>query len=280
MKSNKIIFSILLLTGIFLNFKSPVYADLFFDGGTDRGGNTNVNFNNNIPMPATPSPPPSYDSSDDEDSQSQPTYSTPKKNSSSGSLLTPQMRDDIVDSVYKQWVQQQKQAKLNAIKAQKEAEEKKKQEEAKKKKDAQDWLKEYNAGTAPQINNLDTPIKSFVGDDPVAPKINNGFVVPSPTGTLAPVIPPAKSIVKKQEEASMKPVKNEPDPYALKMNEGQMREMYYGADKEIMQCANGTKECSPDYMKALQMKRLTAEQGLTTHYNYKNVGGNFIKKPN
>jgi len=267
-----------LAIGIFL-FSINLSANAFnvnFDGGP--GGGTNYS-GGNVPMPATPSPPPSS-YSDDDNSQSQPTYSAPKKNSSSGSLLTPQMRDDIVDDVYKNIIKQQQKAKLNAIKAQKEAEEKKKQAEAKKKKEAQDWLKEYQADTTPKIDNMDTPIKSFVDDDPVTSKINNGFIVPSPTGTLAPVITPAKSIVKKQEEASMKPVNKKPDAYALKMNEGQMRKMYYDADREIMQCANDTKECSPDYVKALQMKRLTAEQGLSLHYNYKNVGGNFIKKPN
>ena len=81
----------------------------------------------------------------------------------------------------------------------------------------------------------------------------------------------------KNEEPKI--INKEEDPYALKMSEGEMRAMYYNADREIMQCANGTKDCSPDYVKALQMKRLTAEQGLATHFNYKNVGGNFIKKP-
>ncbi len=62
------------------------------------------------------------------------------------------------------------------------------------------------------------------------------------------------------------------------MNEGQLREMYYGADRQLMQCAKNS-DCSSDYEDTLKTKRDAAQDGLSLHYNYKYVGGEFIKKP-
>ncbi len=63
------------------------------------------------------------------------------------------------------------------------------------------------------------------------------------------------------------------------MSEGQLREMYYGADRQIMKCSNGSSECSSEDVENLKVRRDAAQDGLSLHYNYKYVGGEFIKKP-
>lgn len=67
------------------------------------------------------------------------------------------------------------------------------------------------------------------------------------------------------------------DDYSPAMSEGQLREMYYGADRQLMQCAKGS--CDNEQEENLKAKRNAAQDGLSIHYNYKYVGGEFIKKP-
>lgn len=67
--------------------------------------------------------------------------------------------------------------------------------------------------------------------------------------------------------------------YGPAMNEGQLREKYYGADRNLMKCANGSSDCSSKRVEDLKAARSAAQNGLSIHYNYKYVGGEFIKKP-
>lgn len=260
-----------ILVTVLLSNKQAIcqfYVD--FDG-TGKG---NTYGGSSVPMPATPSPPPSSNNS-----QPSRTYTKPKTYSKpSSSLLTPQMRNDIVDSVY---AQMQAQAKQRALEAKKQAElaaARKKQEEAKKKKEALNWIRDYQ-GTDPKINNIDTPLKSIDDSDPI--RNLKGSYVP-PMGSKNPANDEFKvpKLEPQTTPASIESKANNSEFSTPAKTEGELREMYYKSDREIMQCANGSKECSPEYVKALQMKRLTAEQGLTIHYNYKEVNGNFIKKPN
>ena len=268
MKSYKVKLSYLLILTIsyLLNVNASYGGKVDFDGN----GGFNFNSNTNIPMPATPSPPPSSESNDNSPN----TYTKPKTHPkhSSGSLLTPQMRNDIVDSVY---AQMQAQAKQKALEAKKQAEE----AEAKKKKEAQNWIRDYQADTNPKIDNIDTPLKSLDDSDPV--RNLKGSYVPPMGYTKNPANDEFKvpKLEPQTTPVSNVPKTNNSDLLTPGKTEGELREMYYGSDREIMQCASGKKECSPEYVKALQMKRLTAEQGLTIHYNYKEVNGNFIKKP-
>ncbi|EKE03086.1 MAG: hypothetical protein ACD_20C00262G0006 [uncultured bacterium] len=273
MRNSNFAFKLILaiLVTVLLSNKQAIcqfYVD--FDG-TGKG---NTYGGSSVPMPATPSPPPSSNNS-----QPSKTYTKPKTYSKpSSSLLTPQMRNDIVDSVY---AQMQAQAKQKALAAKKQAEleaAKKKQEEAKKKKEALNWIRDYQ-GTAPKIDNLDTPLKSLDDSDPT--RSLKGSYVPSMGQTKNPANDEF-TVPKLQPQTT--PVSNMPktdnsDLLTPGKTEGELRAMYYGSDREIMQCASGQKECSTEYVKALQMKRLTAEQGLTIHYNYKEVKGNFIKNP-
>jgi hypothetical protein len=63
------------------------------------------------------------------------------------------------------------------------------------------------------------------------------------------------------------------------LSEGELREDYYGADRKIMQCANGSSECSAERVEDLKAARDAAQNGLTIHYNYKYVDGVYIKDP-
>jgi len=63
------------------------------------------------------------------------------------------------------------------------------------------------------------------------------------------------------------------------MSEGELRAAYYGADRKIMQCANGSSECSSERVEDLKAARDAAQDGLSLHYNYKYVDGVYIKDP-
>jgi len=271
MKNYKIAFCCLLFLTMAVLFSSilSAYADSLFDGGNFENYENNYH-SANIPMPTTPSPPPRYSNSSSDDSDdSTPTHSssTPVHKKSSYDNWGIQAGNEVADSIFET-------QRLKALKAKQEAEKQAKiqaqlyaQEQAKQKKQAENWLKDYK-------------VDSLKADDPV--KIKSDYKMPA-LGQLNDL---SKQEFKVPVNSIDHPVINRPiikatqnRDYGPAKGESQLRETYFKADRELMQCANGAKECTPEYVKTLQMKRLTAEQQLSLHYNYKEVNGQFMKKP-
>ena len=163
-----------------------------------------------------------------------------------------------------------------ALEAQRQAEIKRKQEEALKKKEAQEWINDFQADTI-NINAKTNTLKQY---NPVYPNINKGFGVPPLTDQSNPYENTNKPVYKIKSKPKEKPLHDKSEFTGSKLNEGELRDMYYSSDREIIKCMNGTKECSPERVKALEVRRMTAESGLAVHFNYREVNGNFIKDPN
>jgi|GEM_PF-2892458 len=276
MKNYQIAFicSLFLATICLLNNYSAYGLNVNFDGS----GGDNYGYGN-VPMPGDPTPVGSYNT---QSSTSTSTYSSPKTHTYHAPTMQQQMQLTIMSSIIQGVLDSSAQSKQAALEAQKRAAEQKKLEEAKKKKDAQKWLKDYQEDSGPKITNIDSPVGSLKGLDPVWPK-KGDYLIPPAGQTTDPYsegikIPKIQPAVQNISNVS-KPLHPQSEFMTPGRTEGQLREMYFNSDRQLMQCASGKMECAPELVKQLEVKRLTAEQGLVTSYKYKVVNGEFIKKP-
>jgi len=257
MKKNEILIC-LLITSI-IGVQLCASAEQLFTGG-GKEDYENGYGSGNIPMPSTPT----YNSNSNSDtSTSQKTYTKPvaKTTTFNGAAAGAAIGEAIVQQQAKE-----KQQYQDAIKKQIEKEAKQAAEDKEKKKQqAQQWLNDYSK------------VQSLKKYDPLKP--TSDYKVPSLTDTLkttnddgfkVPDMPKLKPIVKEKVQEK---------DYGSVKNEGEFRKVYYNADRELMQCANGSKICSPAHIKDLEVIRSTAESQLSIHYNYKFVDGKFIKSP-
>ncbi len=252
-----------------------VSNSLSYAGNVNFDGNDGYNFNSNtnIPMPGNPTPV-NTGSNNNSNTVSKPKTYTNSHSKGSGysNYNTTNILINSMIQGYQNSVIQAQQAEL----AKKLAEEQKKIEEAKKKKEAEEWLKKYQTETKPVIQNINAQVKPLDEYDPLRPKIE---------GTVPPLLNSpnnSKIQIKSADEPDpvLKPENTTTEnKYSVAMSEGQLREMYLNADRELMKCANPNNSCTREYIDALSTKRSTAESALAIHYNYKYVKGNFIKKP-
>jgi len=280
MKNYQIVFACLLFFTVVCTSNSyTAYSlNVNFDGASDGG--TDYGYGN-IPMPSDPTPVSSGSSYSTKSSTS--THSSTSSHTTH--TYTPSLNQQVQMTIMSSLIQAALSGPSQSQKAaqQAAAEQQRKLEEAKKKKAAKKWLQDYE-DTTPKVNPNST-VGSLKGYDPVAPKKLDSYIPPlgqtNDTNNEGIKIPKLQSDDQNKNISSIsKPLHPQSEFMTPGRTEGQLREMYFNSDRQLMQCASGKMECSPELVKQLEVKRLTAEQGLVTSYKYKIVNGEFIKKPN